>query len=158
MLIPLLDAKQESKPELDGSISALVAFMKTTLGEMVSEVRPSDRLTDSAVCLVAPEHGPDRQLEKILVGAGRLKETAKPILEINPRHEVIGLISRLPDEDNALKQDAAHLLFEEARILDGDRPDNPLAFSDRLARVLKRALARRAAAEAAVYFRRVRAT
>ena len=140
-LIPLLDAKQHSKPELDGSISALVAFMKTTLGEMVSEVRPSDRLTDSAVCLVAPEHGPDRQLEKILVGAGRLKTAAKPILEINPRHEVIRLISRLPDEDNALKQDAAHLLFEEARILDGDRPDNPRAFSDRMVRVLKRALA-----------------
>jgi len=140
-LIPLLDAKQESKPELDGSVNALVTFMKTTLGEMVSEVRPSDRLTDSAACLVAPEHGPDRQLEKILVGAGRLKTAAKPILEINPRHEVIRLISWLPDEDNSLKQDAAHLLFEEARILDGDRPDNPRAFSDRMARVLKRALA-----------------
>ena len=53
MLIPLLDAKQESKPELDGAVSALVAFMKDTLSEMVSEVRPSERLTDSAVCLVA---------------------------------------------------------------------------------------------------------
>jgi molecular chaperone HtpG len=140
-LIPLLDAKQDSKPELDGSVSALVAFMKNTLSEMVSEVRPSDRLTDSAVCLVAPEHGPDRQLEKILAGAGRLKTTTKPILEINPRHEVVRLISSLRDEDNDLKQDAAHLLFEEARILDGDRPDNPRAFSDRMARVLKRALA-----------------
>ena len=55
MLIPLLDAKQESKPELDGSVSALLTFMKNTLGELVLEVRPSDRLTDSAVCLVAPE-------------------------------------------------------------------------------------------------------
>jgi len=115
--------------------------MKNTLGEMVSEVRFSDRLTDSAVCLVASEHGPDRQLEKMLIGAGRLKATAKPILEINPRHEVVRLISSLPDEDNDLKQDAAHLLFEEARILDGDRPDNPRAFSDRMVRVLKRALA-----------------
>src|SRR5262249_10128887 len=122
-------------------VSALVTFMKTTLGEMVSEVRPSDRLTDSAVCLVAPEHGPDRQLEKILVGAGRLKTTAKPILEINPHHQVIRLVSRLPAEDNELNQDAAHILFEAARILDGGRPDNPRAFSDRMARVLKRALA-----------------
>ena len=120
---------------------ALVTFMKNTLGEMVSEVRFSDRLTDSAVCLVASEHGPDRQLEKMLIGAGRLKATAKPILEINPRHEVVRLISSLPDEDNDLMQDAAHLLFEEARILDGDRPDNPRAFSDRMVRVLKRALA-----------------
>ena len=141
MLIPLLDAKQESKQELDGSVSALVTFMKTTLGEMVSEVRPSDRLTDSAVCLVAPEHGPDRQLEKILAGAGRLKATTKPILEINPRHDIVQLISSVAEEDKELKEDAAHLLFEEARILDGDRPDNPRAFSDRMARVLKRALA-----------------
>jgi molecular chaperone HtpG len=139
-LIPLLDAKQESKPELDNSVRALVTFMKHTLGDAVSEVRPSDRLTESPVCLVAPEQGPDRQLEKLLVGAGRLKATAKPILEINARHEVVQLISSLPDEDNELKQDAAHLLFEEARILDGDRPDNPRAFSDRMARVLKRAL------------------
>ena len=93
MLIPLLDAKQESKPELDGSVSALLTFMKNTLGELVLEVRPSDRLTDSAVCLVAPEHGPDRQLEKILVGAGRLKTAAKPILEINPGREVVRLNS-----------------------------------------------------------------
>ena len=58
MLIPLPDAKQESKP------SALLTFMKNTLGELVLEVRPSDRLTDSAVCLVAPEHGPDRHLRR----------------------------------------------------------------------------------------------
>jgi molecular chaperone HtpG len=140
-LIPLLDAKQEPKPELAGSVSAFVTFMKDTLGDMVSEVRPSDRLTESAVCLVAPEQGPDRQLEKILAGVGRLKTRAKPILEINPRHDVVRLISSLPDEDKELKQDAAHLLFEEARILDGDRPDDPRAFSDRVARVLKRALA-----------------
>jgi molecular chaperone HtpG len=140
-LIPLLDAKQEPKPELAGSVSAFVTFMKDTLGDMVSEVRPSDRLTESAVCLVAPEQGPDRQLEKILAGVGRLKTRAKPILEINPRHDVVRLISSLPDEDKELKQDAAHLLFEEARILDGERPDDPRAFSDRMARVLKRALA-----------------
>jgi len=139
-LIPLLDAKQEAKPEIDASVSALLAFMKDTLGEAVSDVRLSDRLTNSAVCLVAPEHGPDRQLEKLLAGSGRLKTAAKPILEINPRHEVVGLISCLTDEDQVLKEDAAHLLLEEARILDGDRPDDPRAFSDRMARVLKRAL------------------
>jgi molecular chaperone HtpG len=140
-LIPLLDAKREAKPEIDASVSALLAFMKNRLGEAVSDVRPSDRLTDSATCLVAPEHGPDRQLERLLAGAGRLKTTAKPILEVNPGHEVVALISSLTDEDEVLKEDAAHLLFEEARIFDGERPDDPRAFSDRIARVLKRALA-----------------
>ncbi|MEJ2374111.1 MAG: molecular chaperone HtpG [Pseudolabrys sp.] len=139
-LIPLLDAKQEAGRQVEPSVSALLGFMKETLGEAISDVRLSGRLTDSAVCLVAPEHGPDRQLEKILAGAGRLMTTAKPILEVNPRHKVVGLISSLTDEDIALKEDAAHLLFEEARILDGERPDDPRAFSDRMARVLKRAL------------------
>ena len=140
-LIPLVDAAQAAKPEVDASVAAFLTFMKATLGDAVSEVRPSDRLTDSAVCLVAPEHGPDRQLERLLAGAGRLTAAAKPILEVNPRHEVVGLVASLPDADKALKEDAAHLLFEEARILDGDRPDDPRGFGERLGRVLRLALA-----------------
>ena len=65
-----------------------------------SDVRASDRLTDSAVCLVAPEFGPDRQLEKLLAGAGRLKTAAKPILEINPRHEIVAALAALGDADD----------------------------------------------------------
>jgi len=61
--------------------------VRLTLGEAVADVRASDRLTDSAVCLVAPEAGPDRALEKILANAGRLGSASKPILEVNPRHQ-----------------------------------------------------------------------
>jgi len=140
-LIPLLDSEQKKKSEVDGSITALLTFMKETLGEAVSDVRTSERLTESAVCLVATEHGPDRQLERILAGAGRLKVSAKPVLEVNPHHEVIRLVSSLTDENKLLKEDATRLLFEEARIIDGDRPDDPREFCDRIARVLKLALA-----------------
>ena len=77
-------------------------------------MRTSDRLTESAVCLVAPELGPDRQLEKLLAGAGRLKTAAKPILEIKPRHDIVVTLASLTDDDLAFKQDAAHLLFDEA--------------------------------------------
>ena len=69
------------------------------LGDAVSDVRASDRLTDSAVCLVASEHGPDRQLEKLLAGAGRLASAAKPILEINPRHELVVALAELGDDE-----------------------------------------------------------
>ena len=112
--------------------------MKTTLGSAVSDVRASDRLTDSAVCLVAPETGIDRKLERLLAGAGRLKTAVVPILEINPRHELIASLAKLGDDEKALKEDAAHLLFDEARVLDGERPADPRAFADRLARVLGR--------------------
>jgi len=139
-LIPRLDTQPQPTSETDKSVSAFLAFVKNALGDAVSDVRPSDRLTDSAVCLVAPERGPDRQLEKLLAGAGKLTAAAKPVLEINTRHDVIKSLSSLSDGDSAFKDDAAHLLFDEARILDGDRPEDPRQFSDRLARVLKRSL------------------
>ncbi len=139
-LIPLLDTKNKPAPKADKAVTSFLAFVKETLGDAVADVRQSDRLTDSPVCLVASEVGPDRQLEKILAGAGRLKNAAKPILEINPRHDIVVTLASLSDDDRAFKQDAAHLLFDEARILDGERPADAKTFCDRLARVLRRGL------------------
>ena len=79
-------------------------------------------------------------MEKLLAGAGRLKTAAKPILEINPRHELVVTLAALGDDERAFKEDAAHLLFDEARMLDGDRPADARTFSERLARVLTRGL------------------
>ena len=143
-LIPLLDANSDPAPEADQAITRFLAFVKETLGEAVTDVRSSDRLTESAVCLVAPELGPDRQLEKLLAGAGRLQTSGKPILEINPRHDLVVTLASLSDDDRAFKQDAAHLLFDEARILDGDRPADPRLYSNRMARVLRRSLGKNA--------------
>ena len=139
-LIPRLDAKQEGAPETDKAVTDFLAFIKETLGEAVSDVRASDRLTDSAVCLVAPEYGPDRQLEKLLAGTGRINSTAKPILEINPRHDIVVALAALGDDDLAFKRDAAHLLFDEARVLEGERPADARLFCERLARILTRSL------------------
>jgi molecular chaperone HtpG len=139
-LIPRSDSKPEPAAETQDAVKNFLAFVKTTLGEAVSDVQASDRLTDSAVCLVAPETGPDRQLEKLLVGSGRLKSASKPILEINPRHGLVVALAGLGENEAAFKQDAAHLLFDEARVRDGERPADPRLFSDRLARVLQRGL------------------
>ena len=143
-LIPRTDAKDEATPAADEAVTNLIAFIKQTLGDEVSDVRASDRLTDSAVCLVASDLGPDRQLEKLLAGAGRIKTAAKPVLEINPKHELVVSLAKLDDGDRAFKEDAAHLLFDEARVLDGDQPDDPRAFATRLARVMSRSLAAKA--------------
>ena len=138
--IPVIESKRQPSSEVEKSVASFLAFIKAELGDAVSDVRPSDRLMDSAVCLVAPEHGPDRQLEKLLAGTGRLKVSTKPILEINPHHDIIKKLSLLGDGDRSLKQDVAHLLFDEARILEGDRPENPRKFSDRLANIISRSL------------------
>jgi molecular chaperone HtpG len=139
-LIPLLDAEAGQAPAAPEAVTHFIAFVKLTLGEAVADVRASDRLTDSAVCLVAPEAGPDRALEKILANAGRLGSASKPILEVNPRHQLVTALAALGDSEQGFKEDAAHLLFDEARILDGDRPADARQFSDRLARVLDRGL------------------
>ena len=144
-LIPRIDAKEEPPSQTDEAVTNFVAFIKETLGEAVSDVRASDRLTDSRVCLVAPETGLDRQLEKLLAGAGRLKVTAKPILEINPRHAIVVALASLGEDDLAFKQDAAHLLFDEARVLEGERPADARMFSDRLGRLLTRGLGKQSA-------------
>jgi molecular chaperone HtpG len=139
-LIARLDATQAAAPDIAEPVKDFLAFVKATLGDAVAEVRASERLTDSAVCLVAPEQGPDRALERLLAGAGRLTSASKPVLEVNPQHELITALASLGDADRSFKEDAAHVLYEEARLLDGDRPADARAFSDRLGRVLKRGL------------------
>src|SRR5579862_6482352 len=139
-LIPRTDAKPESATDVGDSVKDFLAFVKTTLGEAVADVRASDRLTDSAVCLVAPDFGPDRALERILASSGRLSSASKPILEVNPRHETVMALAALGDAEQAFKQDAVHLLLDEARVLDGERPADARLFSNRLGRVLERSL------------------
>jgi molecular chaperone HtpG len=139
-LIPLVEAKDEASANVSEQVSGFIAFVKDTLGEQVSDVRASDRLTTSAVCLVAPDSGMDRQLERLLAGAGRIASAAKPILEINPRHELVQKLAALSSDEKAFREDAARLLFDEALILDGERPSAPKEFSERLTRVMNRSL------------------
>ncbi|MGO7205359.1 molecular chaperone HtpG, partial [Rhizobium ruizarguesonis] len=133
-----LDGQTTQEPE-SGSMATFLAFAKQTLAEHTADVRASDRLTESAVCLVAPEDGYDRQMEKILRNAGRLEDAAKPILEINLVHPLIKAIASV-EGDALYQEDAAFLLLDQARILDGDRPANPRRFAERLARVFQRSV------------------
>ena len=133
-----LDGKDD-KPKANTDVDGFIAFARTTLGDAVSDVRASDRLTESPVCLVATEQGPDRQLEKILQGAGRMDQAAKPVLEVNPGHALIAAIAAAPAGDE-FRTDAVQLLLDQARVLDGDKPADPRAFAERLARVFERAL------------------
>jgi molecular chaperone HtpG len=128
-----------TKSETSADLENFIAFARERLADQVSDVRASDRLTESAVCLVASEQGYDRQMEKLLQSAGRLQSAAKPILEINLEHPLVkGIAAK--DDGSSLREDAALLLLDQARILDGDRPVDPRAFAERLTRVFQRAL------------------
>jgi molecular chaperone HtpG len=142
-LIPLAEGAQEQGGEPSSEVAALLAFMKQTLEEVISEVRASDRLSESPACLVASESGPDRRLERILAQAGQLGAIAKPVLEINPRHDLVQSLARRLQggSDRAFVEDAAWLLHDEARLMDGEQLADPAAFASRLTRLLARASA-----------------
>jgi molecular chaperone HtpG len=136
-LIPLLDGnKDEPKPEADEA--ATIALIKAALGERVSDVRASQRLTSSASCLVAGSHGPDRELERLLARQNP-GAASKPILEINLRHPLLAAIAKA-EAGSAAVDDLSLLLLEQAQILDGELPEDPAAFTARLNRLVLQGL------------------
>jgi len=134
-LIPLLDEGADDKKESGADEAATIAVIKESLGDRVSDVRASQRLTASASCLVAGGFGPDRQLERLL--AQQMKGVgAKPILEINMRHPLVAAIAEAKDAAANL----SFLLLEQAQILDGELPEDPAAFASRLNQLVLRGL------------------
>lgn len=138
-LIPRVDEKDEAKkdePEADEA--ATIAVIKAALGERVSDVKASTRLTSSASCLVADSQGPSRELERILAQQNRGMRT-KPILEINLRHPMVTAITKAQAGSKAV-DDLSLLLLEQAQILDGELPEDPAAFAARLSRLVLQGL------------------
>ncbi|MGB8841468.1 MAG: molecular chaperone HtpG, partial [Aliidongia sp.] len=131
------------KPEPAANIASLIALLKLTLGDAVKDVRSSDRLTESAVCLVADDGDMDMHLARLLRQHKQMGEDAKRVLEVNPSH---ALIRRLADtagaSDGATQiEDAAWLLLDQARIVEGEVLPDPSGFARRLAACLERGLA-----------------
>jgi molecular chaperone HtpG len=134
-LIPLTDDKVDEKEKPGADEAMTIAVIKDALGERVSDVRASQRLTTSASCLVAGGAGRDRQLERLLAQQSRGTVT-KPILEINMRHPLVAAIAGQKDE----ARDLSMLLLEQAQILDGELPEDPAAFASRLNQLVLRGL------------------
>ncbi|MDA9438958.1 heat shock protein 90 [Bradyrhizobium sp. CCBAU 51745] len=138
-LIPRVDDKDEAKKdEPAADEAATIAVIKAALGERVSDVKASTRLTSSASCLVADSQGPSRELERILAQQNRGMRT-KPILEINLRHPMVTAITRAQAGSTTV-DDLSLLLLEQAQILDGELPEDPAAFAARLNRLVLQGL------------------
>jgi molecular chaperone HtpG len=135
-LIPLLEDKDKAKDETAVDEAAAVAAVKASLGDRVSDVKVSRRLTTSASCIVAGSFGPDRELERLLAQQQRGGRT-KPILEINPRHPLVAAVAAT--DDTARRDDLSLLLLEQAQILEGELPEDPAAFTARLNRLVLQA-------------------
>ena len=136
--IPLLNEEGEKPAAADEA--EIVKAAKEALGDKVSEVRASQRLTESAACLVASAQGRDRELERLLARQNR-GSGAKPILELNMRHALVKALdaARAGGRQEEVG-DIANLLLDQAYILDGEVPVDPAAFARRLNAFIVRGL------------------
>jgi molecular chaperone HtpG len=125
-----------------GDLSSLIALMKLALGDVVKDVRGSARLTSSPVCLVADEGDLDLHLERFLKAHNQIKTPSKRILEINPKHALIAKLAAKATAQGASDdlKDVAWLLFDQARLLDGDNVSDPAAFGERLSQLMAKAV------------------
>ena len=138
---------EEAKPDeadaaAPGEMDKLIALVKLTLADAVKDVRTSARLTDSPVCLVADEGDLDMHLERLLRQHKHEVPAQKRVLEINPSHDLTRALARMVGQKGASEalEDAAHLLMDQALILEGEPVPDPTAFTKRLSGLVSRAL------------------
>jgi molecular chaperone HtpG len=138
------ETKEEAKADekAPANVQSLLAIFKLALGEAVKDVRTTDRLTDSAACLVADEGDLDIHLERLLRQHRQVDQLAKRILELNPKHRLVTRLAALVGKDGTTDQlqEMAWLLLDQAKILQGETLDDPTAFARRLSGALERGL------------------
>jgi molecular chaperone HtpG len=139
------ETEDEPTPATNSALSSLTALLKLTLADAVIDVRESNRLTDSAVCLVAGDDDMDMHIERLLRQHKQVDVAAKRVLEINPKHPLIrhlaDTVAEKGSEASGELDDVAWLLLDQARIIEGETPPDPAAFARRMADVITKGLA-----------------
>ena len=131
-----LEDEEEKKAheKVDEEFKDLIGKVKEVLGDKVSEVRLTHRLTSSPACLVTGENDMSANLERILRSAGQHVPTTKPVFELNPEHP---LVAKLKQEgSDELFNDMAEILFDQALLAEGGQLDDPATFVRRLNELL----------------------
>ena len=152
------DTKKDEKARKEDQRVAKPAVEKAAkvLGEKVKEVRLSERLTDSACCLVSDEHDVSGHLERLLKASGQKAPERRPILELNPSHPIVKALvaeseagggqilgadgAQVTDGLTETFSDLVWLLHDQALLAEGGQPEDPAAFVGRLNRFLLKGL------------------
>ena len=137
-----LDTEEEKKDkeEANKDFESITKQMKEVLGDKVSEVRLTDRLTESPACIVTGDNEMSLNMERIMKEAGQSMDMmgmggTKPIFEINPTH---ALVTSIKDEqDDERFADITQILFDQAILSEGGQLDDPAAFVHKLNGVLQ---------------------
>lgn len=120
-------SEKQARTEAENSAKDLVERLKKSLESKLKDVRVTHRLTDSPACLVADEHDPGANLQRMLKMMGQNAPEIKPILEINPQHPMLKKMELLPNEGGHF-DDYASILFDEALLAEGGQIDDPAGF------------------------------
>jgi len=129
-------SKSEAEPADGADDQAVCGAIKKALGDRVGNVRATRRLTDSASCLSEEAGGMTLQMRRMLQQAGQQVPDFKPDLEVNPRHPLVARIAGA--EDDAERAELAHILLDEALLIDGGDLTDPASFVQRVNRLLAR--------------------
>ena len=133
------ELKSADDKKTEKGVAPLVKKIKKTLGDRVKNVVASTRLSESPSCIVADENDPTMQMQQILKSMGQSSmPDVKPILEINPDHEIVKKLEK--SDDDEVISDVSWLLLEQAILVEGGELEKPVEFVRRLNRVLGQAL------------------
>ncbi|MBT8434865.1 MAG: molecular chaperone HtpG, partial [Gammaproteobacteria bacterium] len=132
-----LDDDETSEKELEKkakSAEKLLKRMKDALKQQASDVRVTNRLTDSPACIVLNEQDMAMHMQRILKEAGHELPSTLPILEINPDHPIV---KKLDTEKSKKKfADWSSILFDKALLAEGGQLDDPAGFVAKLNKML----------------------
>lgn len=122
------NAEEEKKEQEEKARAAepAVEKIRKSLGDRVRDVRVTDRLTESPACLVSGQFDMSANMERILKQAGQKVPDMKPILEINPDHELIRRLAKMRSQEKI--DDFADILFDQAVLAEGALPEDPAGF------------------------------
>ena len=133
---------KQGRDKLEEERKQVVNAVREALGDRLKDVRLSQRLTESACCLVSEEHAMGVHMERIMKAMNQDMPTAKRILELNPTHPLIETMQELVEKDAdapALKE-YAELLYDQALLTAGLPIEDPLAFTRRISDLMTAAI------------------
>jgi molecular chaperone HtpG len=134
------DISEDADKDSEKSTKPVLKKIKKVLGDKVKDVKVSSRLSDSPSCIVADENDPTSQMQEIMKSMGQTgMPEIKPILEINPNHEIVEKLKSMTRQKSF--DDIALLLYEQALIQEGVTLEDPAGFVNRLNKAISNGLA-----------------
>ena len=126
--------EKDKKKKIEDDAKNLVEKIKESLGDKVAEVKVTHRLTDSPACLVVGENDISGNLERILKAAGQNTPDIKPILEINPEHDLIKKLDSYQGKKEF--NEYSSVIFDQALLSEGGQLEDPVSFIKKINQLL----------------------